>query len=101
MIKRIVKLTFRADAVEHFREIFSESKKRIIASEGCYHLELLQQVDAPNVFFTYSYWEDETALDNYRQSDFFQATWKKTKALFDDRPQAWSLHMVDGIKINK
>lgn len=91
MIKRIVKLTFQPDKIPDFLTIFEESKSKIRHFEGCSHLELWQAKAPANVFFTYSHWEDEMALDNYRQSEFFKATWAKTKLLFADRPQAWSV----------
>ncbi len=93
MIKRIVKMTFREEAVPGFLEIFEESKGKIRAFEGCHHLELLRGVDQPNVLFTFSFWEGEKALDQYRQSALFKNTWKKTKALFAERAEAWSVRV--------
>lgn len=94
MIKRIVKLTFRTDAIPIFLEIFEQSAPKILQSEGCHHLELWRAKSPDNVFFTYSYWEDEAALDRYRASDFFQHTWRKTKLLFSERPAAWSVEVL-------
>ena len=98
MIKRIVKLSFDPANVETFLTVFEESKSRIITSPGCRHLELLRDEKQSNVFFTYSIWETEAALNYYRHSEFFAATWKKTKALFNDEPQAWSLTSVETVK---
>lgn len=98
MIKRIVKLTFREDEVYTFIKIFERKKKKIRACKGCLHLELWRDVKMPNVFFTYSFWESEDDLNAYRHSDLFQKTWKKTKALFSDKPMAWSVDMVDDVK---
>jgi quinol monooxygenase YgiN len=94
MIKRIVKLSFQEEKTEAFLAIFKATKDSIRSFPGCSHLELWNQLDEPNVFFTYSYWESEEALDAYRQSDLFAATWAKTKVLFNDRPQAWSVEEV-------
>jgi hypothetical protein len=33
-------------------------------------------------------------LEAYRSSELFEQTWAETKILFDDRPQAWSTHVV-------
>jgi len=44
-----------------------------------------------NVFFTYSYWEHPDFLEQYRNSDFFKGVWTKTKALFSEKPEAWSV----------
>jgi len=91
MILRIVKMTFREDETENFLALFNERKSLIRTFEGCSHLELWQQAGTPNVFFTYSMWESEQHLDHYRFSELFKDTWAKTKALFADKPQAWSV----------
>jgi heme-degrading monooxygenase HmoA len=43
------------------------------------------------VFFTYSFWETEQDLENYRQSALFDEVWTFTKKLFNDKPEAWSV----------
>lgn len=75
--------------------IFEESKEKIRAFEGNLHLELLRDVAQQNVLFTLSHWEDEAALERYRQSELFQTTWAKTKLLFADRAQAWTVEQVE------
>lgn len=94
MIKRIVKLTFDPDKTEDFLAIFEEMKWQIRGFEGCRHLELWRSRSEPNVFFTYSLWDTESHLDAYRQSELFQGTWRRTKALFAARPEAWSVEEV-------
>jgi len=91
MIVRIVKMTFVPEMVNQFVEIFDSSKQLIRNMDGCSHLELLNDVNAPNIFFTYSYWQSETDLANYRNSELFQHVWKKTKVLFVCKAEAWSL----------
>lgn len=92
MIVRIVQMTFRPEEVEHFQALFEERKERIRHFEGCTHLELWQDAHNPNIFFTYSNWESEAYLDHYRFSEFFKDTWSRTKALFAERPNAWSVN---------
>ncbi len=95
MIKRIVKLTFQEDKVDDFMKIFHEKKENIRQTKGCLHLELFQSTTEKNVLFTYSFWQQEADLNAYRQSDFFQDTWKRTKQLFADKPEAWSVDSVE------
>jgi len=96
MIKRIVKMTFREDAVETFlNEVFEHSKNRIRAFPGCRHMELLRQKNKPNVLFTLSFWDDEAALEAYRQSELFKTTWAKTKVLFAEKAEAWTVEVID------
>lgn len=95
MIKRIVKLTLREDAAADFVAIFEASKAAIRSFEGCLHLELWRQSDTNAVFFTYSVWAAPEYLEAYRQSEFFRLTWSKTKALFADKAEAWSVDVVD------
>lgn len=94
MIKRIVKLTFQEDKIGDFLKIFETSKSKIRKFEGCHHVELLRAQSPKNVFFTFSIWEDETALQKYRHSDLFRSTWSQTKVLFSDKPVAWSVELV-------
>ena len=91
MIFRIVQMTFRDDAVEEFTALFEARKQNIRNFDGCTHLELWQDNANTSIFFTYSIWESQAALDHYRFSDFFKDTWGRTKALFAAKPQAWSV----------
>ncbi len=92
MIVRIVQMSFREEEVDNFLALFNERKQRIRHFDGCNQLELLQDANHSNIYFTYSIWESEKHLDHYRFSEFFKDTWTKTKALFNDKPQAWSLN---------
>ncbi|GAB4125788.1 MAG: putative quinol monooxygenase [Raineya sp.] len=91
MLIRIVRMCFQEDKTQDFLEIFEESKHQIRAFEGCLHLELWQDAHLPNVFCTHSRWIDESYLEAYRQSELFRSTWSKTKMLFSEKPQAFSL----------
>lgn len=91
MIIRIVKMTFDPTRVSEFEAVFNAKKERIRAFPGCTHLELLRDADRANVYFTYSYWNAAADLETYRHSELFKATWAKTKPLFVDKPQAWSM----------
>lgn len=88
---RIVKMTFEPQRVPEFEALFNENKSKIRAFQGCNHLELLQDKNASNIFFTYSFWTDPKDLENYRQSELFQNVWSATKQLFCAKPEAWSV----------
>lgn len=87
-------MTFKADEIDSFLEIFEKQKTFIADFEGCSHLELLRDKNNSTTFFTYSYWQNETYLDKYRQSDFFRNIWSTVKLKFDDKPMAWSLERL-------
>lgn len=91
MIIRIVKMTFEPSKVNEFLKIFNESKRLIRNMKGCNHLELLNDINATNIYFTYSYWDSENDLNNYRNSKIFEQVWDKTKKLFIEKPEAWSV----------
>lgn len=91
MIIRIVKMNFKPEKVSEFLQIFNESKQLIRNMPGCTHLELLNDVKEKNIFFTYSFWESENDLNNYRNSEIFASVWTKTKALFEIKAEAWSV----------
>lgn len=90
MIIRIVKMTFQPNRVADFEALFAERKEQIRTFPGCLRLELLRDAEAPENFFTYSWWTGEDALESYRNSELFRTVWGPTKALFAGRPEAWS-----------
>lgn len=98
MIIRIVKMTFSPEMVNEFLFIFDASKVKIIGFEGCSHLSLLKQTTVGNVYFTYSYWESEAHLNNYRNSELFKSTWAKTKILFSAAPEAYSMNTIETVE---
>ncbi|CAN5172021.1 antibiotic biosynthesis monooxygenase [soil metagenome] len=91
MIVRIVKLTFRPDAVDDFIGVFNGVKSRIEAVPGCQSLRLYRDAQQENVFFTYSDWDNEESIEAYRQSELFEQIWGRAKLYFDGKPEAWSL----------
>ena len=95
MIVRIVKLSFQEDKVESFLNNFHSTKDQIRAFDGCNRLELLKVKDKSNIFMTYSFWDDESFLNNYRNSDLFKGIWSKTKKMFNDKPEAWTVTQED------
>lgn len=91
MFVRIVKMSFHLENISKFESIFDAKKELIRANKGCHLLELYQDQQQPGIFFTYSYWDTPQDLENYRNSDLFKKVWADTKALFNDKPQAWSV----------
>jgi len=69
-----------------------EARKELIGNfEGCGGVDLLRDIHQPHIFFTYSKWQNEAALEKYRQSELFQSTWQQVKKLFNGKPEAWSV----------
>ncbi len=97
MITRIVKLTFKEESIPQFLEVFEEIREKIANFEGCKSLTLFRDKADPRVYFTYSIWDSEDALNTYHHSDFFADTWSRTKVHFDDKPAAWSLDAVSRV----
>jgi heme oxygenase (mycobilin-producing) len=90
MLIRVVRMTFREEETAAFLEIFSQSRDKIRSFPGCRHLELWQDAHKLFVFTTYSLWDSEAALNNYRNSELFTGVWAATKRLFAAQPQAFS-----------
>ena len=97
MLVRIVKMGFQPDKTEMFLDVFEQAKENIRSFEGCEFLELYRDTNDHTVFFTYSYWKDESALEAYRNSKLFKSTWEKTKKLFNQKPQAWSVDKLHSL----
>ena len=91
MFVRIVKLSFHEEHIPAFLENFEIIKEKIRNAEGNRLLELYQDKTNKSIFFTYSYWETEQDLENYRNSELFFEIWTDTKKLFNNKPEAWSV----------
>lgn len=91
MITRVVKMTFKPESIQAFKEIFYASQKLIGSFEGCNRVDLMRDLNNECVFFTLSYWDSEEDLNSYRQSYLFKNTWSKVKPLFSEKAEAWSL----------
>lgn len=97
MIIRIVKMMFRSEEEETFLSLFDARKQQIRHFDGCHHLELWKDTNGEATYFTYSIWKSEKHLDHYRLSELFKDTWARTKALFRDKPQAWSTEQITNV----
>lgn len=91
MLLRIVRLTLQPERVPEFLALFRASEGRIREQPGCQHLELWQDADQPQVYCTYSHWNDAAALDAYRRSALFGEVWPATKLLLAVPAQAFSV----------
>jgi autoinducer 2-degrading protein len=98
VLVRIVKMSFEPSKIEEFLANFETNKHKIRAFEGCQFLELYQDQNKTNIFFTYSYWNSEKDLNNYRHSDLFKSVWSKTKPLFNAKPEAWSVDKLHSLE---
>lgn len=87
-------MEFKPQNVDSFKALFDNNKERIKNFEGCKHLELWQDIQNKSTFMTYSYWETEQDLNNYRHSELFKQVWSRTKVLFSEKPKAWSIEVV-------
>ena len=95
MITRIVKMTFIESYIPNFVEIFDKAKEKIQNSTGCIDVELLQDKENKNIFFTYIHWETENNLKNYKDSKVFAEVWTKTKSLNLEDAEAWTTTKIN------
>jgi len=95
MFTRIVKMEFETHTIEEFLQNFDKVKEHIRHFPGCTHLKLLRDKDNTDVFFTYSKWNKESDLENYRNSELFKKVWATTKPFFRSKANAWSVDVVD------
>ena len=91
MIKRLVKLSLCEDSILDFKNLFNLKKNKIRSFEGCLHLEVWQDCNNPSIFFTYSIWRSENALNKYRSSLLFKSIWPNVKPMFKENAEAWSV----------
>ena len=50
MIKRIVKMEFKDEKVNDFKVLFQQYQSKIIDQDGCYSVELFQDIQSKNIF---------------------------------------------------
>ena len=91
MLIRIVKLHFQDDRIDDFLSFFETVKHRVNEFPGCLGMKLLRDINTPTIVMTYSHWEDEQALENYRLSETFGEIWPSIKPWFAEKPEAWSV----------
>ena len=91
MFTRIVKMEFKKEEITAFLANFENVKNKIRIFPGCTFLELYQDKNDEAIFFTYSRWNEEEDLENYRRSILFKEVWSKTKPKFRAKAQAWSV----------
>ncbi len=95
MITRIVKMTFIPEKVDDFIKVFNESKDFIRSYPGCIQMQLLKDIQQDNIYYTYSHWESEEALNHYRNSSRFREIWMNTKVNFQEKAEATSLIVTE------
>ena len=91
-------MSFEPSKIEEFLANFDTVKTKIRHFKGCQFLELYREQNNSNIFFTYSYWESEDDLNNYRHSELFESVWAKTKPLFNAKPEAWSVDKLASLE---
>jgi autoinducer 2-degrading protein len=92
MITRLVKLTLIPSKAKDFVDLFMISGPEINGFPGCRLLKLYKDINKSHIIFTYSEWDSEADLNNYRNSEFFKDLWKKARTCFSAPAQAWSLN---------
>jgi len=91
MITRIVRMKVAPENVTTFQNYFKESFTKIRNFSGCCDLSLHTDINDKGVVITFSRWESEAHLNDYRDSDVFKSTWEKVKPLFIAKPEAFSM----------
>ncbi len=94
MIVRIVKLIIDVEELETFLAHFTEYAPKVRGMKGCNHLEVFKDINNPGVCFTYSKWDSEEDLINYKETEVFKIIWKFAKSKFAGKPEAWSVDKI-------
>ena len=95
MIRRIVKMTFKRDSIDDFLLLFDAVKENIRNFDGVDHMELYQDANDEDVFFTISNWNSQEHLTKYRKSELFKSTWAQMKTHFAKKAEAWSISIIE------
>jgi (4S)-4-hydroxy-5-phosphonooxypentane-2,3-dione isomerase len=90
MMIRLVKMTVPPGRAEEFERLYATVRERVLSAPGCRKLELYRDLRDSGIFFTWSLWDDEPALEAYRKSEIYRSVWPKLKAFFSSKAEAWS-----------
>ena len=91
MIIRIVKLEFKEDKIDDFLLFFEKIKQNVNRFDGCHGMQLFRDLKNTSIVFTYSQWDSEEALNNYRDSETFGKVWPTIKPWFRNKAEAWTV----------
>jgi quinol monooxygenase YgiN len=94
MIIRKVDLEINKENLKAFENIFTERNPSLNNVEGCHRVELVKHPDVEYGYSTISLWDSEEALSDYRNSDYFNQTWKMLKPLFASKAKAITYNLV-------
>jgi len=90
-ITRIVKMTFRIEKSDDFENYFLTIKDQVVGQPGCYGVKLFKEKEETGIFFTYSHWDSENDLNNYRQTEIFGKIWPTVKRWFASKAEVWTV----------
>jgi heme-degrading monooxygenase HmoA len=88
-------MVFRPEEVPAFLSIWEENKGKISSFPGVNGVELLRDEAEAHIYYTFSRWDGPAHLEAYRKSELFKGVWSRTRVLFGDKPQAYSLVKPD------
>jgi|SRR5690554_411182 len=97
MIIRIVELNIQRDELVKAGSLLEEVSSKVRSMNGCSHLHILEDMHQAGHITTYSHWESEQHLNDYRKSVIFRNFWGAIKPLFASPARAWSsesLHLL-------
>ncbi|GAB4282635.1 MAG: hypothetical protein Kow0068_07300 [Marinilabiliales bacterium] len=96
MITRIVKMEINEADIDSYLEKVQSVLDKIKSFDGCVSINILNDKEVSNRFFSYSTWESEEKLDAYRNSEWFKQIWSEIRQYFKSPAQAWMV--VDAIR---
>jgi autoinducer 2-degrading protein len=93
-IQRLVRMSFKSEEISQFLLVFEESKDKIRNFPGCLALNLIEDCFDKSIIYTSSIWRSLDDLENYRNSELFIDTWRKTKIHFKEKAQVQSFNVI-------
>jgi len=93
-IQRLVRMSFQTDRISDFMEVFEDSKEKIRNFPGCLALNLIVDFEDSSIIYTSSIWRAIEDLENYRNSELFIQTWRKTKIHFKEKAKTSTFNVI-------
>jgi len=65
-------MVYAPEKTQDFKNLFNQTYPHIRNFDGCRFLELYEDKEQPNTFYTISKWDNSEHLEEYRKSNLFR-----------------------------
>lgn len=91
MILRIVKIKIDEVKIDTFKLFMKNLRNEKLRLKGCLHFDYFHEKKNKNIYYTYTIWENEKHLNQYKKSELFKKVISTLNSLSIEEPRAWTI----------